>query len=488
MDFPINLNPELDIPLWKQLSEALCQAIESGRLSPGEPLPPTRHLAQLLNVSRDTVVRSYEELIGQGYLEATPGSGTFVRHRPSAGLSAARPEDESPAGHARAWLTRLSAYGIKVMQFRHSGAESGDQPDLNFGAAPPDLLPSTKWRELLARRCNLQESARLLYEADSFGCRSLREALASYLRRSKAINCTSDQIALFSDSQHGLDMLARLLLNPGDVAVVEDPCYGGAREVFRAYGARLHPIPVDEQGLVTSELEGIEERPKLIYVTPSHQDPTGVVMSLERRQQLLAWARRRDVVIVEDAFDSDYRYGSEPMPALKGLDDTAAVLYLYSFWKILYPLSTAGCLVLPHAVTSVFEQAKLRTHRNFPVVEHYALADFIVEGHLERHIRKTRSIYTKRRQALMFALSRLFHTAVSYLKESAGLHLLVRFSLGIDDHTILKCAREAGLPLVSTSAYYLDEPVSGEFLIPFAIIPEEGSAELVGRFAQLLGA
>jgi GntR family transcriptional regulator/MocR family aminotransferase len=332
----------------------------------------------------------------------------------------------------------------------------------------------------------LQNPLRLDYAAHVFGHRPLREAIASYLRRSKGLECQADQIVVFADSQHAHDLIARLFLNPGDVVVMENPGYGAARKLFQCYRATVCPIPVDAEGLVTNELESVRGRCKLIYVTPSHHDPTGAAMPMVRRRALLEWANRHGAVIVEDAFDSDYRYASEPMPPLMQMDASGSVLYVYSFWKILFPISTVGCLVLPPALTSVFERSKLLTQRNFPIVEHYALTDFISEGHLERHIRKTRTIYAKRRQTLIFALSRGLKTAVRFGKESAGLHALVRFNLNLDDETILRCASEAALPLASTKPYYAGRPGAGEFLLAFAALPESQCDEIVDRFVELL--
>ncbi|HEY9869918.1 MAG TPA: PLP-dependent aminotransferase family protein [Candidatus Obscuribacterales bacterium] len=486
MDFPIILNPGMGPPLWKQLSCSLREAIEHGRLSPGDALPPTRHLAHLLGVSRDTVVRSYEELKAQGYVEAITGSGTFVRRRPVARVSG----DSNENGRSTAWRQaesfRLSQQAAALANLKLGEATSADQPALNFGAAPADLLPVRLWREILARHSNLRDPLRLDYSADVFGYRPLREAIASYLRRSKGLDCQADEIVVFTDSQHAHDLIARLVINPGDLVVMEDPGYGAARKLFQCYGATVCPIPVDEEGLVTSELESVRGHCKLIYVTPSHQDPTGAAMSMVRRKALLEWANRHGAVIIEDAFDSDYRYASQPMPALMKLDATGSVLYVYSFWKTLFPISTVGCIVLPPALASLFERSKLLTQRNFPIVEHYALTDFIAEGHLERHIRKTRAIYARRRQALIFALSRRLKSAVQFAKESAGLHALVRFDLKRDDETILRCASEAALPLASTQPYYVRQSRTGEFLVAFAALPESQCEEVVDRFVELL--
>ncbi len=486
MDFPITLDLSSKVTLWKQLSAALTEAILTGRLRPGENLPPTRALAQLLSVSRDTVVRAYDELTTQGYVEGSTRAGTRVRNSiMNARAAEAKTQIESRM-RATDQVEQLSRYAERLIKIEPAGATSFDQPALNFGAPPAEHLPGKQWREILARHAVLQDTTRLVYDSELFGHRPLREAIASFLRRSKALNCTSDQIVVFSDSQQAFDLIARILLNEGDQVVLENPGYGGARENLMSHGAVIHPISIDEHGMVTDELASVPQPCKLVHATPAHHDPTGVVMSLERRQKLLQWARQAGAFIIEDAFDSDFRYGSQPMPALQSLDQTDSVIYLYSFWKVLYPITTAGCMVLPPPLVDVFARAKVLIKRNFPIVEHYVLTEYINEGHLERHIRKMRAIYERRRQKLIYALAQNFRTAVTYYKESAGLHLLVRFNHDVTDGAIVESAARAGLPIASTRPYYVENPVAGEFLSPFASISEDQIEQKVEDMANHL--
>jgi len=487
MDFPITLDPSSKTPLWKQLSGALAEAILQGRLRPGDNLLPSRVLGQMLGISRDTVVRAYDELATQGYVEGSTRAGTKVRHAP---LLDFKPTDGRRLSEVRPALvshpTPLSRYAERLVQIQSAGATSFDQPELNFGGPPAEHLPARQWREILTRQAVLQDTTKLAYDSELFGHRPLREAIAAYLRRSKAINCSSDQVVVFSDSQHALDLIARILLNEGDRVVVENPGYGGARENLMSHGAVLHPVAIDEHGLITEQLSAVAGPCKLVHVTPAHHDPTGVVMSLERRQKLLQWAKQAGAYIIEDAFDSDFRYGSQPVPPLQVLDDTGSVIYLYSFWKVLYPICSGGCMILPPHLVDVFARAKVLVKRNFPAIEHYVLADFISEGYLERHIRKVRGVYERRRQKLIYALAQNFKTGVSYHKESAGLHLLVRFNIGASDSEIKESAILAGLPMVGTGPYYVGESRPGEFLIPFASIREDDIEQIVQHLADSL--
>jgi GntR family transcriptional regulator/MocR family aminotransferase len=246
------------------------------------------------------------------------------------------------------------------------------------------------------------------------------------------------------------------------------------------------PIPVDENGLRVDELKKHGKHCKLLYVTPSHQDPTGAIMSLERRRELLAWAKTNCDFIVEDAFDSDYFFSSAPLPPLHAMDDSGRVLYLYSFWKMLFPLTATGYLVVPPELVDLFNLTKQHVNRFFSTLEQRSLAEFIDEGHLERHWKSTRSIYKKRRQALIFALKMAFLDNISFFGEGAGLHITVRFNLTQTTDEILTAAQDAGLPMMPTTNHYAKDPHPREFLIPFSVIPEESSGDLVNQFAALI--
>jgi len=479
MELPLILSHS-DEPLHQQLTNALKDAIRSGRLLPGNALPSTRELASSLGVSRDTVVRSYQDLTSQGLICIIPARGTFVRSGPTFDKSRlGQPETANSAN-----LDRLSFFAERLLEIPYSGGTAADLVRLNYGAAPDDLLPLKSWRQLLSQRCARGDSEYLDYDSDEiFGYRPLREQVCRFFNHAKGLQCQTKQVVVFSDSQSGIDLIARMLIKPGDLVVLENPGYSGARELFQAYGAKLHFVAVDDGGLVVSQLQALRQRCKLLYFSPSHQDPTGAVMPIARRKELLTWAESNCEFIVEDAFDSDYNYGSAPIPALYGMSSKTPVFYLYSFWKILFPLVATGALVVPVDLIAPFERAKRYVDRNFSLTEHQALSDFLAQGQLERHIYKTRQIYKKRRQALTFALKQCFGSSVHLSKESAGLHFRLRFDLPCCCEDLLELANRAGLLMVSTGKYYCGESVEKEFLLDFASCPADQALEKVSNFA-----
>jgi len=484
MDLPVVIDRRDKTPVWLQLSRSLRERILEGQLAAGVSMPSSRELGEMLGLSRATVVKSYTDLISQGYLDATPGGGTFVSRSVRRQEPGTEDTGDSAADNSSPAMERLSVEGQRLMQLRIARATSGDLPELNYGSPPVDMLPARQWKEIMISHCRLQNPHRLDYQPETFGDFKLRVAIAAYLGRAKALRCDPEQIIVFSGSQQALYYICRLLLDPGDSVVVEHPGYGGARNAILSRGASLLPVSVDVDGMIVSDIPSSDdEKIKLAYVTPSAHDPTGMIMSLDRRKALLEWASRTGAFIVEDAWDGDYTYVKPPLPSLQGLDRDERVLYIYSFWKVLYPLLTVGVLVLPRPLIPVFERAKMLAERQFPLLEHYALCEFIEEGFLERHIKKTRSIYERRRQALIAALSSVFRWSATIPKQSSGLHLCVRFSMQFPETELLECARAAGLPLVSTRPYYLDNAPACEFLIPFAILSDSEIAERVNGFA-----
>lgn len=480
MDLPIVLHKDALLPLHKQLTDALRTAITSGRLAPKQPLPSSRELAESLAVARRTIIRSYNDLISQGYVETKSGGGTFVSAAPPVDSIAQHIQPDAKCINGDA----LSDFTQQVLR-KEGTVDFANFFRLNFCAPPSDMLPAKQWRQSLSKYLAGNESEQLDYVVDIFGYRPLREQICRFLRHSKALQCTADQVIAFSDTFTGLDLIARAFINAGDTVVVEEPGYSYARQLFKAYGANVISVPIDENGLIVDELLKIEERCKLILVTPSHQDPTGAIMPLERRKALLKWAKENCDFVVEDGFDSDYTYSTPPLPSLHALDQSGRVLYLYSFWKILYPLEATGYLVVPPSLIEAFERTKQHVNRFFSIIEQSALADFIAEGHLERHWHKTRAIYKKRRQALIFALKQMFLNRVHFFSEGGGLHLTVRFDVPLSTDDIVACADDSDLPMMSTRSYYANEPVEREFLIPFCMIPEEKAYELVCKFSEL---
>ncbi|MBZ0185588.1 MAG: PLP-dependent aminotransferase family protein, partial [Candidatus Obscuribacterales bacterium] len=308
-------------------------------------------------------------------------------------------------------------------------------------------------------------------------------AISFYLFRSRGLEVPYERICIFSGAQSALDLLSRMLIDKGDDAYVENPGYPEARRLFLAYGACLNALPVDGEGLVTNALPEQAEDARLIYLTPAHHDPTGVVLSDARRSALLDWAKRHDVWIIEDDFDSDIRYGEKPSSCLVGIDKDQSVIYLSSFWKVLFPVLCLGFLVVPQRLVPVLSRAKGLTDRYLHNVEHEALADFIAEGHLEKHVRRLRTIYARRRRSVIELVNKGLAGKALISPVSAGTHLLLHFKTEMSQAAILDCAQKSGFPMVSTSSYYFENPVENEVLVPFAHLDE---IEMAKRFEKFL--
>lgn len=490
MALPITLDyKDSQTPLHQQVYEQMRRLILSGQLSAGQRLPSTRLLADSLGVARATVTDSYDRLSSEGYIHTVPCSGTFVSDRLPEQLLSSSPVQSAPdrAAASADQSSRLSAYARAVLC--HDTSFQRNYVDINFGYGPPpvDLLPMEQWRRLLLAHCKRPESKVFGYSVDYAGHVGLREAIAGYLARARAIKCTPDQILIVNGSQQALDLVARVLIDRGDFAAIENPCYPPMRQCLVAQGARILPIPIDEQGLNVNYLpQQPSSKLKLVYVTPSHQYPTGTVLPLSRRIELIGWASRNNVLILEDDYNSEFRYVGRPLPALQGIDTTESVIYTGTFSKVLFPSLRIGYLVLPPNLVQAFTKAKVLSDRQSPLLEQFALADFITEGHLERHIRKMRQIYEKRRNAVVEAFKEYFGDRAALLGENSGMHVLVRFNTGLPDADVAALAATKGIGIINASLCYHENYEPGEFLFGYADIPEEKIREGIRRLREAL--
>ena len=486
MQLLLMLNEQSQIPLYVQAAEQLKGLIKSGKLAAGSKLPSSRELSESLGVSRCTASKTYDELSRQGFISTRAASGTFV----SSNLPKEAPGAEFQmdcSGESRLQKDRLSQFGRRILYSNEIEASDLElHPELNYDAAAEDQLPAARWRELLGKAAR---SADVRYNfSDPFGHRGLRKAIADYLNRSRGLQCSHEQIALFSGTQPALDLLCRVLVNPGDTVVVENPGFPGARRTFAAHGAEIVALPVDDKGMQTGSLMELARESKLAYLTPAHHAPLGMPLLAERRKQLFDWAETAGAFVVEDDFDSEYRYGERCISSLQGIDRAGCVIYMSSFWKLLCPLLRLGFMVLPPALIPIISRARSFVERDFQTIEHEALAQFIEEGHLERQIRRNRAVYARRRELL---LARLYEQLGGKLRISAansGTHMLVRFRLEHTDLELMRFAELAGLPMVSTESYYYRSCSNAEFLLPFAHLSETQIEEAVFRFADLLRA
>lgn len=473
MNMPFVLDRTSIVPMHKQLRDQIIYAIESGRLSGGQRMPSSRALAKDLRISRIVVVQCYESLTAMGYFTATTGSGSYVRREylndtvrseaHSKDVTFDQKDEVAPMDAN----TPSSQFATALRECTYIDTGSVDLCELNYGAAPPQYLPTKIWRKILLNLL-MKETKGIEYDSHPLGSLELRKSICNYVRRSRNVNCSPLQIAVFSSSQQSLAVLTRLILDNGDRIAVENPGFGHARKLVACTGAKMVPIDIDDEGMRIDQLRQMQTPPKVVYITPSHHDPSGITMSLQRRKDILDWAQEVDALIIEDDYDSEYRYGGHPLPSMQSLDSNGRVIYLANFWKTLFPLVTMGYLILPHRLIDSVSQAKACSDRTMPILEQRALAKIIASGALERHILKTKQAYTAQRQELIFSLTRNFARQLRLAKESAGMHLLFSLDSDLPEETILKLAHEAGISLLSTRSYYFHNPRKREFLVSFA--------------------
>ena len=474
MDIALRFDNHRERSLRRQLYEELRGAILGGRLSAGCRVPSTRALAESLGISRTTVTECYEDLISEGYLHAKIGSGTFVCDDLPEKLLKVAP---SPTSNSVAKQTRLparlSAYGKRVLEMPLGDAE-GQMP-LNFAHWRPafDHLPLRAWRRLITRHIHPAEATNFDYSEDPLGHQPLRDAIARYLAKSRAVRCEPSQVIICAGAQGAMDLITRVLVDPQDEVAIEDPGYLGARNIFAAQGAKLLPVRLDESGLNVDELKSkSSSKTRFVYVSPSHQFPTGVLLSLSRRLELLSWAHEQNAFVIEDDYDSEYRYRGRPVPALQGLDQNERVIYVGTFSKVLFPSLRLGYMVIPGSLVDSLARAKRLTDRQSPLIEQCALTDFINEGHLERHIRRMRTLYGQRRQALVDALSVHLSGRASIVGDEAGMHLMVRLKTALTDSQLIARAAKRGVELVSARPYYLQAKYNDEFIFGYSNLTE----------------
>lgn len=455
-------------PLYRQLFRLLQRAILSRELPANARLPSSRLLAAELGIARNTVTQVYEQLAVEGYVVSRGGSGTFVADSgPDEIVGAAPPRPVVTAAPT------LSARGRRLIDTagvasRQLGAFMPGVPDMT-------AFPGRVWSRLQNKYWRRTRPDLMTY-APGGGYRPLREALATYLRTARSVNCAPEQIVITAGIHQSIDLAVRLLADGGDRAWVEEPCYWGIRSVLQSGGLTLEPVPVDAEGMDPGG-RGSHGAPRLILVTPSHQYPLGVVMSLARRRTLLEYARRHGSWIVEDDYDSEFRYGSRPLACLQGLDSAGRVLYAGSFSKTLFPGLRIGYLVVPEALAPAFATGSAELYREGQMLTQAVLADFIAEGHLSSHIRRMRGLYRERRRVLMEAIASRFGDRLPIMGDNAGLHLVIALPAGTDDRAVAEAALARGVAVRPLSNYYT-EPGRAQagLLLGYGGVPVEGIA------------
>lgn len=430
-------------------------------------LPSSREFARTLLLARGTVVRAYGQLIGKGLIEAIKGKGLIVNAPPPLDYST-----QSAQMHELMLVDDLSANEI---------LGSAQQPlpveDVTKAAVPQALLPVKRWRELIIKNC---KQLGRTDEIDDLGALDLRQQVCRFLRATRGLNCSPEQISVYTNTDQALDTIARLLIKPNDTAVIEEPGYIGVSKIFAAAGARVIANGIDYGGMMVENLDALATSPKVLYVTPVSQDPTGIVMSEERQDSIIQWAKRNDCLIVEDGWDTDFCHGR---PAVPCMQQKAAeqIIYLYSFWKLLFPLSNACFLVVPQRLVPALRRLRAMINRPPISIELSALKDLLAAGEIDNLVAKLQKSYRKRRQALIYSLSMAFEKQIQIAPMSGGTHVLVSFQFAAEKQRVLDAGAECGLKLISLDEYYFDGRVTNQYIVFFTNV----SPATVGAQAQL---
>ncbi|WP_332696749.1 MocR-like pyridoxine biosynthesis transcription factor PdxR [Bosea sp. (in: a-proteobacteria)] len=467
---------------------ALKAQIGAGVYRPGAALPSTRALAAELGVSRTTVTAAYEQLLSEGFISGRQGA----RARVAAIPAGPRPEAaRDGAGQARPGLSRYGERVAETVLPARPPSSARLVADFRYGDLAAADFPSDIWKRAVTMAAR-RRPQRLSYDAPA-GAQELRQALQAYLWRARSLRCEMDQIVIVNGSQQGLDLCARLLLEPGGSFVIEDPCYGMARQVFAAAGGIAIPVEADQDGLRTDRLAGLAAR--LAYVTPSHQYPLGGVMPVARRLELLAWARRCSGCVIEDDYDSEYRYDIAPVPPLYALAEGNEIIYLGTVSKALSPTIRLGYLVLPPALAPVFTTAKALADRHAPGLEQHALTILLESGAYERHVRRSRRRNAERRATLLAALSCRLGDRVTVAGADAGLHVVVWFRdiAAAREPDFVALGRVKGIGVYPIGPLYMHadaaaRPDMAGLVIGYASVEPQEIERGVAILAELVGA
>jgi GntR family transcriptional regulator / MocR family aminotransferase len=483
----INLHSDNDKkPLFRQIYEAIRAAILIGELSAKTRLPSSRDLAKQLGVSRITVVNAYEQLFAEGYLEGKTGSGTFVaKELPETMLQTKNERRKVLSENSKIEDLRLSSFGKKL----DSSKEIRERSQASFvpfqnGLTAVDEFPFEIWSRI-ANRITRNPSKKLLGYGDSQGFEPLRNAIAQHLKSARGVICTAEQVIITSGAQQALDLTARIFLENGCAVVTEDPCYLEARNAFSATGAKIIPVAVDEEGLNAARIP-TESNIKLVYVTPSHQYPLGVTMSLPRRLVLIDWAKKQSAWIIEDDYNSEFRYAGRPLASLQGLDKTGRVIYIGTFSKTIFPSLRIGCVVVPPNLVDVFANARALNDVHSSIFEQAILTEFIAEGHFSRHVRRMRTLYQERQNILLEECEKHLKGLLEIQKADAGMHLVGWLPEGLSDLEVHKKGIERGLKLSPISNYSVNSPKLGGIIFGYTAFNRKEIADGIKATAEII--
>ena len=476
-------------PLYRQIYEAIRRAILNGEFEARMQLPATRILAKQLGVSRMTVINAYEQLFAEGYLEGKTGAGTFVASEiPEELLQISQPGKKNKTGEIGREKVKISKFAERISetQTRVSRFQSStSQLPFKNGLTAVREFPFDVW-EKIAVRVYRRSRYKISGYGEAAGYRSLREAVAAHFAASRGVHCDIEQIFITNGAQQALDLIGRVLLETGDKVWIEDPCYQEALGVFRAVGAQIIPVAVDAEGFNLADAMRKSDAAKLVYITPSHQYPTGVTMSLARRLSLLEWARKTGAWIVEDDYNSEFRYAGRPLASLQNLDGCGRVIYVGTFSKTIFPALRLGCMVVPRNLIEIFRAARSLSDCHSPIFEQAILADFIAEGHFARHLRRMRTLYEKRQNILVEEAEKTLGGLLKISKAQSGMHLIGWLAEGFDETEVAEKASENELNLTPLSSYCIENKLPPGLILGYTGFDEKQIRQGIQRLKQVL--
>jgi GntR family transcriptional regulator / MocR family aminotransferase len=477
--FAMDLFLNLDLcerGLARGIYDALREAILDGRLAPNDRLPPTRELSESLGVSRHTVTMAYAKLTAEGFLEGRVGAGTFVAQTKD--LISKRRAPSADVLHAREAFRKVAPIPAH---------DDVVEPRFDLSICFPDatLFPVDDWRRYISRELRPSAIRKARYR-DPAGEGRLRDAVARWIGLSRSVRAGADDIIVTHGAQQALDIIGRVLIEPGMCVAVEEPGYPPARWLFASLGAAVVPVPVDDEGII---VEALPRRARLIYVTPSHQFPLGMPMSLERRRALLAWSERHGAAIIEDDYDSEYRFANRPLEPLQSLDCNGRVIYVGTFSKVLSPILRLGFLVAPASLIPALRAAKQLSDWHEPLTTQAALARYLDDGGLARHVQRTRRIYQQRREHIAHFLDGPLAATLKRIPSAAGLHIsaLLHDPKASEDE-IVRMARRAGIAINGLAQFHASPPTRRGLVIGYGAIPLERLDEAMTRLSSVMKA
>lgn len=441
-------------PLFRQLYDQIRSAILEGRLKADSRIPSSRDLMEQLGVSRTTVVSAIDMLIAEGYLLTSHGRGTFISSEIPDEQILPQKVETSDGANSKGSSNHLGKYGESILDSDRSNWHTGTSRPFCPGEPALDEFPIQVWSKIVRRVWKSLDPSMLSY-GEPAGYRPLRTQIAEYLSVRRGVNCDPSQVMIVSGTQQAVDIVSRISIDAGDEVLFENPGYVSARDSFVKHGAKIIPVPVDDSGVILEQAIRKHHRARLAYVTPSHQYPLGVTLPIERRLALLNWAKENHSLILEDDYDSEYRYAQQPLPCLQGLDSASRTIYVGSFSKVVFPALGLGYAIVPQQMVTSFENALKLTSRPGSQVDQIVLSKFIREGHFVRHLRRMRKTHALRRETFVTEIEKNLGDKLEVIGSPAGLHCTTILKTKQRDTHLVAALDEIGIIARPLSGYYL---------------------------------